>query len=93
MYAYAYVYLCKHVYAYLHIYMCIYVYIIHIYICYPPLQDLPRSLFLYRLDDVTTPLRTKILYCVVFLVYDDTTPFEPRRYHEVLSNVLCMLCH
>ena len=69
---------------------CAYIYI---YMLPPPLQDLPRSLFLYRLDDVTTPLRTKVLYCVVFLVYDDTTPFEPRRYHKVLSNVLCMLCH
>ena len=69
--------------------LCLYIYIY----ATPPLQDLRRSLFLYRLDDVTTPLRTKVLYCVVFLVYDDTTPFEPRRYHEVLSNVLCMLRH
>ena len=80
------------VYLYLYIYKYVYVYV-YVYVRYPPLQDLPRSLFLYRLDDVTTPLRTKVLYCVVFLVYDDTTPFEPRRYHEVLSNVLCMLRH
>ena len=80
---------CKHAYIHTYIYIPIYIYIYML----PPLQHLPRSLFLYRLDDVTTPLRTKVLYCVVFLVYDDTTPFEPRRYHEVLSNVPCMLRH
>ena len=61
----------------------------YIYICYPP-QTLPRSLFLYHLDYVTTPNKGLVpcnrcnqdkdaKSCGVFPVCDDTKPFESRQ--------------
>ena len=55
-----YMYVCRHVYVNIYIYVYIYKYIC-IYSYATPLQNLPRSLLLYFLDYVTTPLRKEAL--------------------------------